>query len=110
MKQTLKDLLQKFEYFLNTSIFNFACFFFGPPCSCEKFRPYLHFRATLGTPKNILREGAKFIGLHQGQPGWGGAKSFWEEKMTGQTLFRQKMTALGHFYRKRMTGRRRFIE
>ena len=27
MKQTLKDLLQKFEYFLNTSIFNFACFF-----------------------------------------------------------------------------------
>ena len=25
MKQTLKDLLQKFEYFLNTSIFNFAC-------------------------------------------------------------------------------------
>ena len=27
MKQTLKVLLQKFEYFLNMSIFNFACFF-----------------------------------------------------------------------------------
>ena len=31
MKQTLKDLLQKFEYFWNTSIFNFACFFLAHP-------------------------------------------------------------------------------
>ena len=57
----------------------------------------------------LVREGAKFIGLHQGQQG-GGAKSFWEEKndgantfseekMTGQTLFwAKKMTGLGLFY------------
>ena len=66
-----------------------------------------------------IREGAKFIGLHQGQRDRG-AKSFWEEKndgantfseekMTGQTLFwAKKMTGLGLFYRKRMTGRRCF--
>ncbi len=68
-----------------------------------------------------LREGAKFIGLHQGQQG-GGAKSFWEEKNDGANTFSEekndgantflgkKMTGLGLFYRKRMTGRRLFME
>ena len=34
----------------------------------------------------VIREGAKFIGLHQGQPG-GGARSFCEEKNDGATTF-----------------------
>ena len=48
----------------------------------------------------VLREGAKFIGLHQWQPG--GAKSFWEEKMTGRTLFlKKKMTGQTLFWAKK---------
>ena len=39
-----------------------------------------------------VREGAKFIGLHQGQP-TGGLRVFERKKMTGQTLFlKKKMT------------------
>ena len=41
------------------------------------------------TKAHTVREGAKFIGLHQEQPN-GGPKGFWEEKMTGQTLFLKK--------------------
>ena len=63
----------------------------------------------------LLREGAIFIGLRQGQWGEGlrvfGRKKmtvrtlFLKKKMTGQTLFwAKKLTGLGLFYGKRMTG------
>ena len=38
----------------------------------------------------VLREGAKFIGLHQGQPGGGGAKSFWKERNDGAKTFSEE--------------------
>ena len=81
--------------------------------------------STVHVPWKIkdIREGAKFIGLHQGQQGGGGLRvfgrkkmtrqtPFLKKKMTGQTLFwaKKKMTGLGLFYRKRMTGRKRFME
>ena len=76
----------------------------------------------LRSKEQTFREGAKFIGLHQGQQGGGGLRVFGRKKMTGQTLFlkkkmtgqtlfwAKKMTGLGLFYRKRMTGRRLFME
>ena len=49
----------------------------------------------------VLREGAKFIGLQQGQPGGGGLRVFGRKEMTGQTLFlKKKMTAETHFWAK----------
>ena len=65
-----------------------------------------------------IREGAKFIGLHQGQRDRRGAECFWEEKNDGANTFSgekndgadtflgKKMTGLGLLYRKRTTGRR----
>ena len=40
-----------------------------------------------------IREGAKFTGLHQGQPG--GAESFWEEKNDGANQRRGSEFPLG---------------
>ena len=53
---------------------------------------------------SCVREGAKFIGLHQGQQG-GGLRVFGRKKMTGQTLFlKKKMTGQTLFWAKKMTG------
>ena len=65
-------------------------------------------------------EGARFIDLHQGQPGaeakkfWeernDGANTFFEEKNNGTDTVGQKMTGLGLLCRKRMMGQKLFLE
>ena len=56
-------------------------------------------RSTL--PSHTLRVGAKFIGLHQGQPE-GGLRVFGRKEMTGQTLFlKEKMTGQTLFWAKK---------
>ena len=58
----------------------------------------------------MFREGAKFIGLHQGQQdGGGGAKSFWEEKNDGANTFsEEKNDGADTFLCKKNDGPRTF--
>ena len=57
----------------------------------------------------MFREGAKFIGLHQGQQDGGGLRVFGKKKMTGQTFFLKKiMRGQTLFWAKKMTGLRLF--
>ena len=56
-----------------------------------------------------IREGAKFIGLHQGQQG-GGAKSFWEEKNDGaDTFLGKKNDGARTFLLKKNDGAKTFL-
>ena len=57
----------------------------------------------------FFREGAKFMGLHQGQWG-GGLKVFGKKKMTGQTLFLKKKMMGRHFFRQKITGLGPFLQ
>ena len=51
--------------------------------------------------RTYLKGGSKIYRPTPGAVGWGGAKSFWEEKMTGQTLFLEiKMTGQTLFWTK----------
>ena len=57
-----------------------------------------------------VRDGAKFIGLHQGQQG-GGAKSFWEEKNDGANTFsEEKNDGADTFLGKKNDGARTFLQ
>ena len=59
---------------------------------------------------HISREGANFIGLHQGQQG-GEAKSFWEEKNDGANTFsEEKNDGADTFLGKKNDGARTFLQ
>ena len=73
-------------------------------------RNFKHFAQSLGKSLGVTREGAKFIGLHQGQPVRGGAKSFWEERNYGANTFsEEKHDGADTFLGNRNGGARTFL-
>ena len=68
-------------------------------------RNFKHFAQSLGKSLGVTREGAKFIGLHQGQPVRGGLRVFGRKEITGQTLFLKKnMTVQTLFWETEMAA------
>ena len=69
--------------------------------------------------RKVCKGGSKIHRPTPGAAGWGGAKSFWEEKNDGANIFSEEENdgadtfsgkRNGSFYRKSMTGRGLFLE